>query len=201
MLLDLLNRFDADQNNPNLQVDSMRPFKRRRSQEFSSKSVSRSVFPVNLTKNFTFHYTGSMAPATFPSQQNFAKRCHREINPLNQTNRRPFPRVLLAGFHHFLPPVPRVGIPYFFIDQSRGSGPQDSRLRSVASMIPIGACSCIVASIVLSASMTFLSLSDLDCVTPIVAIIFSVCSTVSTLLAIFTIKSDLKRPSQVVGRE
>ncbi|KAF8332183.1 hypothetical protein F5887DRAFT_1080925 [Amanita rubescens] len=71
-------------------------------------------------------------------------------------------------------------------------------------MFVIGACTCIMASIILSASVTFLTLSGLDSVmriTGFVALVSAIFSMASTLLAIFTIKADLERPPQVIGGE
>ncbi|KIL57234.1 hypothetical protein M378DRAFT_88160 [Amanita muscaria Koide BX008] len=177
-LLDLLNRFDADQNKANLQVDVA----------IQTRTIARILIRVAQWR-----------------QQHFRpnKPLPKDVTGKSpQPNyRRPFPRVLLD----FTISCLCLGIPYLFIDRSRDHRmDEESGLRSVAPMLAIGACSCIMASIVLSASVTFLSLSGLDSVTRIagfVAIISAVCSMASTLLAIFTIKSDLERPPQVVGGE
>ncbi|KAF8329904.1 hypothetical protein F5887DRAFT_896488 [Amanita rubescens] len=115
--------------------------------------------------------------------------------------RRAFPRVLVD----FTISCLCLGIPYFFLDRSRDHrADEESGLRTAAPMFVIGACTCIMASIILSASVTFLTLSGLDSVMRIagfVALVSAIFSMASTLLAIFTIKADLERPPQVIGGE
>ncbi|KAF8625005.1 hypothetical protein AX15_005599 [Amanita polypyramis BW_CC] len=175
-LLDLLNRFDNEQNR---QVDTA----------IQTRTIARILLRVAQWR-----------------QQHFrpSKPLPKDVTAKTAkvpSYRRPFPRVILD----FTISCLCLGIPYFFLDRSRDHrADEESGLRSAAPMFVIGACTCIMASVVLSASVTLLSLSGLDSIMRIagfVAIISAVCSMASTLLAIFTIKADLERPPQVIGGE
>lgn len=104
-----------------------------------------------------------------------------------------------------------LGIPYFFYGRhrpgSRFSVDEEGStvaLRSPGPMLVLGACTCLVAAIVLSASVTFLSLPGLDNyarVASLVAILCASFSVTSTGVAVFRYKADLERPAANVGIE
>ncbi|PPQ77168.1 hypothetical protein CVT25_010796 [Psilocybe cyanescens] len=102
-----------------------------------------------------------------------------------------------------LPPAPRR-IPYLFIERARHSGrladEESGMLRSASPMVVIGACTCLVAAIVLSASVTFLSLPGLDSVARtagMVAVLFAAFAMVATGVAVLRHKADMERPPNV----
>ncbi|KAK2463729.1 hypothetical protein APHAL10511_004222 [Amanita phalloides] len=175
-LLDLLNRFDDDKNR---QVDTA----------IQTRTIARILLRVAQWRQQHFRPNKPL-PKDVTAQTAKAP-----------SYRRPFPRVLLD----FTISLLCLGIPYFFLDRSREHrADEESGLRTAAPMFVIGACTCIMASIVLSATVTFLTLSGLDSIMRIagfVALISAVFSMASTLLAIFTIKADLERPPQVIGGE
>ncbi|KAI3614483.1 hypothetical protein WG66_009710 [Moniliophthora roreri] len=91
-----------------------------------------------------------------------------------------------------------LGIPYLFLNrlQHHRLDEESGMLRGAGPMMVIGASTCLVAAIVLSASVTFLSLPGLDAIARIaglVAILLSTFSMASTVVAIFKYKSDLER--------
>jgi len=98
-----------------------------------------------------------------------------------------------------------LGIPYIFLDRHQSHRlDEESGLRSSAPMFVIGACTCLIAAILLSASVTFLSLPGLDNIARVagfIAILFSSFSMASTVVAIFKYKADLERPAAHVGGE
>lgn len=98
-----------------------------------------------------------------------------------------------------------LGIPYIFFERNQQHRlDEESGLRSSAPMFVIGACTCLIAAILLSASVTFLSLPGLDSIARLagfVAILFSSFSMASTLVAIFKYKADLERPAAHLGGE
>ncbi|TFK20580.1 hypothetical protein FA15DRAFT_658990 [Coprinopsis marcescibilis] len=102
-----------------------------------------------------------------------------------------------------------LGIPYLFLERSRlGNGRFDEESgtlgRSAGPVFIIGACTCLVAAIVLSAAVTFLSLPGLDHIARtagLVAILFASFAMASTLVAIFKYKNDLERSVSFVGLE
>ncbi|KAK0212739.1 hypothetical protein DFS33DRAFT_1377207 [Desarmillaria ectypa] len=98
-----------------------------------------------------------------------------------------------------------LGIPYIFYNRSHHRGmDEEGGIRSAAPMLVIGACTCLVAAIVLSASVTFLSLPGLDNVARIVGlltVLFSAFSLTSTVIAIFKYKSDAERAVSFIGGE
>ncbi|KJA17727.1 hypothetical protein HYPSUDRAFT_146154 [Hypholoma sublateritium FD-334 SS-4] len=116
--------------------------------------------------------------------------------------RRPFHRTLFD----FVVSCLCLGIPYLFLERTRMSTRIDHESGVLRSnpMIIIGACTCLVAAIVLSASVTFLSLPGLDNVartSGMVAVVFASFSLVSTAVAILRHKTDLGRPIPHVGIE
>ncbi|KAF8804295.1 hypothetical protein BYT27DRAFT_6700590 [Phlegmacium glaucopus] len=123
---------------------------------------------------------------------------HHPIAP-----RRPFRRAILDFFVSCL----FLGIPYIFFERSRllsSRTDEESGLRNATPTLVIGACTCLVAAIVLSASVTFISLPGLDPFSRtagMVAIVFATFSMASTVVAIFRHKADLERPISNVGIE
>ncbi|KAF8179221.1 hypothetical protein BJ912DRAFT_855727, partial [Pholiota molesta] len=116
--------------------------------------------------------------------------------------RRPVRRALFD----FLVSCLCLGIPYIFLERARLSarGDPESGMYRQNSMVIIGACTCLVAAIVLSASVTFLSLPGLDSVARtagMVAVVFATFSLVATGVAILRHKADLERPISHVGIE
>ncbi|GLB34349.1 hypothetical protein LshimejAT787_0112330 [Lyophyllum shimeji] len=99
-----------------------------------------------------------------------------------------------------------LGIPYLFFERSRPCRlDEESGVRGAAGpTFIVGACTCLIAAIVLSASVTFLSLPGLDNfsrVAGFVAALFAAVSMCATLVALFRYKSDLESPVSHVGSE
>ncbi|KAG7440014.1 uncharacterized protein BT62DRAFT_911598, partial [Guyanagaster necrorhizus] len=98
-----------------------------------------------------------------------------------------------------------LGIPYIFYNRSQHRGiDEEGGIRSAAPMLVIGACTCLVAAIVLSASVTFLSLPGLDNVARAVGlltVLFSAFSLTSTVVAIFKYKSDAESAVSFISGE
>ncbi|KAF8633517.1 hypothetical protein AX17_004430 [Amanita inopinata Kibby_2008] len=178
-LLDLLRRFDKKDRGSNLQIDM----------GIQTRTIARVLIRVVQWRQQ--HYRPNK-PLPLDATPKYAKA------PIH---RRHFPRVIID----FMISCLCLGIPFFFLDRTREHRlDEESGMRSAAPMFVIGACTCIMAAIVLSASVTFLTLQGLDSVMRIasfVAIVSAICSMASTLLAIFTIKADLERPPQVIGGE
>ncbi|THU85092.1 hypothetical protein K435DRAFT_783467 [Dendrothele bispora CBS 962.96] len=79
-----------------------------------------------------------------------------------------------------------------------GFGMRAVGMRDAGPLLLIGACTCLVAAIVLSASVTFLSLPGLDSISRVVgfvAIILAGFSMMSTVLALFSYKNEMDRTS------
>ncbi|KAJ7595978.1 hypothetical protein C8J56DRAFT_923679 [Mycena floridula] len=114
----------------------------------------------------------------------------------HRPHRRPVRRVLVD----FVISCFCLGIPYIFFNRYNQSRlDQESGLRNAAPILVIGASTCLMAAIVLSASVTFLSLPGMDNIARVVgfvAILFASFSMASTLVAILRYKADLER---VVG--
>ncbi|EAU87242.2 hypothetical protein CC1G_12460 [Coprinopsis cinerea okayama7 len=121
--------------------------------------------------------------------------------------RRGFPR----AFFDLVISIICLGLPYLFIDRSRIGGRSDeehgtlgSPMRSHGAILIMGGCACLMAAIVLSASVTFLALPGLESISrtaALVAILFSSFSMASTLVAVFKAKSDVERAVGVIGLE
>ncbi|KAF9535176.1 hypothetical protein CPB83DRAFT_831235 [Crepidotus variabilis] len=126
--------------------------------------------------------------------------------PSLPNQRRPFQRAVFDFFVLCL----CLGIPYFFMERARLAGSradeESGLFRGPASMLLVGAFACIIsrgiivlvgkAAIILSASVTFLSLSGLDGVTRttgMVAILFAAFAMAATGVAILRHKADLER--------
>ncbi|OBZ70382.1 hypothetical protein A0H81_09801 [Grifola frondosa] len=116
-------------------------------------------------------------------------------------HRVPFRRTILDFFVSCL----CLGIPYLFLDRSNHHHmDEESGMRGAGPMLMVAACSCLVAAVILSASVTFLSLPQLDDVARLaglIAILFSASSMVSTVVALFRYKTDLERTVVYVGGE
>ncbi|KAJ2929720.1 hypothetical protein H1R20_g7364, partial [Candolleomyces eurysporus] len=103
-----------------------------------------------------------------------------------------------------------LGIPYLFLERARSFGAGGGRIiddestgggllrtgvgSSAGPVFVVGACACLVAAIVLSASVTFLSLPGLDGFTRIAglgAVLFACLSMAATLVAFFRVKYDM----------
>ncbi|KAF9008065.1 hypothetical protein BDQ17DRAFT_1237288 [Cyathus striatus] len=114
---------------------------------------------------------------------------------------RPFRRIALDIFISCI----CLGIPYIFVERGQHHRIDvESGIRAPGPMFIIGACTCLVAAIVLSASVTFLSLPGLDSVARVaglVAILFASFSMASTIVAIFRYKTDMARTLSLVGGE
>ncbi|RDB19890.1 hypothetical protein Hypma_013085 [Hypsizygus marmoreus] len=115
--------------------------------------------------------------------------------------RRPFRRALVD----FVVSCLCLGIPYIFFERTRSHRlDEESGLRNPAPMLVVGACTCLIAAIVLSASVTFLSLPGLDSIARVagfVAILFASFSMASTVVAIFRYKADMESSVSHIGRE
>ncbi|KAH6908970.1 hypothetical protein BKA70DRAFT_1222523 [Coprinopsis sp. MPI-PUGE-AT-0042] len=120
------------------------------------------------------------------------------------TRRRPFYRVLSDVVVSIL----CLGLPWLFVGRSRGSMGEEhgsmGSARGVGAIFVVGACTCIAAAIILSASITFLSLQGLALLPRIailVAIVFATLAMASTLVAVFKHKADVQRTSNVLDFE
>ncbi|PFH45166.1 hypothetical protein AMATHDRAFT_78084 [Amanita thiersii Skay4041] len=177
-LLDLLNRFD-NKKSSNLNVDI----------GIQSRTIARILIRVVQWRQQHFRPKKALPKDVTP----------RGIKP--PSSHRPILRIILDWTISVL----CLGIPFFFMDRTHHHRlDEESGIRSAAPIFIIGACSCIMAAIVLSASVTFLALPGLDSfmrVASIVAIFSAILSMASTLLAIFTVKADLERPPQIIGGE
>ncbi|KAI0690265.1 hypothetical protein BC835DRAFT_1365422 [Cytidiella melzeri] len=98
-----------------------------------------------------------------------------------------------------------LGIPYLFMDRSnRHRVDEESGLRSQGPFLIISSCACLVAAVILSASVTLLTLPGLDDLARLagmIAILFSASSMVSSVVALFKFKADMERTVVYVGGE
>ncbi|KAJ7101858.1 hypothetical protein C8R43DRAFT_938218 [Mycena crocata] len=94
-----------------------------------------------------------------------------------------------------------LGVPYLFynhpsyhrVDAEGGVG-VGAGARSILPVLVLGACTCLLAAILLSASITFLSLPGLDSagrVAVLVVVLLAACSMASGLVALFRYKAEL----------
>ncbi|KAF9254329.1 hypothetical protein L218DRAFT_550583 [Marasmius fiardii PR-910] len=96
-----------------------------------------------------------------------------------------------------------LGVPYIFMNRMHPhrfldeEGGATNVLKGAAvPMLVIGACTCLVAAIILSASVTFLSLPGLDAISRVVGLVAALLATfsmIATVVAVFKYKSDLER--------
>ncbi|KAH9947203.1 hypothetical protein B0H21DRAFT_692432 [Amylocystis lapponica] len=98
-----------------------------------------------------------------------------------------------------------LGIPYLFLDRSHPRRiDEEGGVRNTGPMLMVAACACLVAAVILSASVTFISLPGLDDIARLaglLAILFSASSMVSTVIALFRYKADVERTVVYVGHE
>ncbi|KAL0568569.1 hypothetical protein V5O48_013414 [Marasmius crinis-equi] len=131
---------------------------------------------------------------------------------------KPFPQDVPNTKRHVVHPTPPVpfrkrfldfivsifflGVPYIFMNRMHPARFLDEEggmnvLRGAAApMMVIGACTCLVAAIILSASVTFLSLPGLDAISRVVGLVSALLATfsmIATVIAVFKYKSDLER--------
>jgi hypothetical protein len=126
-------------------------------------------------------------------------------HPFPVQQHRPFRR----AFFDFVISCICLGIPYFFLERAhlggRSSTDEESGLiRGPAPILIVGACTCLMAALVLSASVTFLSLPGLDGITrsaSMVAVLFAAFAVAATGVAVLRHKADLERPIAHVGVE
>ncbi|KAJ7362301.1 hypothetical protein DFH08DRAFT_910723 [Mycena albidolilacea] len=89
-----------------------------------------------------------------------------------------------------------LGVPYLFYTRGyhRGDAEGGTGARSVLPILLIGACTCLLAAVLLSASITFLSLPGLDHIARVVALVVVLLAAgamASGLVALFRYKSEL----------
>ncbi|KII94553.1 hypothetical protein PLICRDRAFT_98675 [Plicaturopsis crispa FD-325 SS-3] len=100
----------------------------------------------------------------------------------------------------FVVSVVCLGIPYIFMNRSHFHRvDEEGGLQSAGPMLVVGACACLIAAIVLSASVTFISLPGLDSVARVagfVAILTSTASMVSALIVLFRYKADAQQSAR-----
>jgi len=99
-----------------------------------------------------------------------------------------------------------LGLPYLFLRRANHLRitDEESVARSAGPMLAIGACSCLVAAIILSASVTLVSLPGLDNfgrIAGFVAILCSAASMISAVIALFRYKADVERAVVYMGGE
>ncbi|KAI9466985.1 hypothetical protein BJY52DRAFT_35421 [Lactarius psammicola] len=92
-----------------------------------------------------------------------------------------------------------LGLPYLFLERSHHQRfDAEGGIRSIAGpMLVVGGFACLIAAIILSASVTFITLPGMDDVSRIagfLAILLSASSLVSAVIALFRYKSDIEHP-------
>ncbi|KAI9448062.1 hypothetical protein H4582DRAFT_57962 [Lactarius indigo] len=92
-----------------------------------------------------------------------------------------------------------LGLPYLFLERSHHQRfDAEGGVRSIAGpMLVVGGFACLIAAIILSASVTFITLPGMDDVSRIagfIAIFLSASSLVSAVIALFRYKSDIEHP-------
>ncbi|KAI0337961.1 hypothetical protein BDW22DRAFT_1338908 [Trametopsis cervina] len=121
--------------------------------------------------------------------------------PIPSTRRVPFRR----AFADVIMSILCLGIPYLFMDRSsRHHIDEESGMRSQGPVLIIGACACLVAAVILSASVTLMTLPGLDDIARLagmIAILFSASSMVSSVVALFKFKADVERTVVYIGGE
>ncbi|KAJ6576996.1 hypothetical protein DFH09DRAFT_914159 [Mycena vulgaris] len=95
-----------------------------------------------------------------------------------------------------------LGVPYLFYNRAgfhRADAEGGTAERSVLPVLVLGACTCLLAALLLSASITFLSLPGLDNIARVAAfivVLLAACSMASSLVALFRYKSELAEAAQ-----
>ncbi|KAI0307190.1 hypothetical protein B0F90DRAFT_534019 [Multifurca ochricompacta] len=92
-----------------------------------------------------------------------------------------------------------LGLPYLFLERSHHQRfDAEGGVRSIAGpMLVVGAFACLIAAIILSASVTFITLPGIDDVSRVagfLAILLSASSLISAVIALFRYKSDIEHP-------
>lgn len=92
-----------------------------------------------------------------------------------------------------------LGLPYLFLERSHHQRfDAEGGVRNIAGpMLVVGGFACLIAAIILSASVTFITLPGLDDVSRIsgfLAILLSAFSLISAVIALFRYKSDIEHP-------
>jgi len=92
-----------------------------------------------------------------------------------------------------------LGLPYLFLERSHHQRfDAEGGVRNIAGpMLVVGGFACLIAAIILSASVTFITLPDIDDVSRIsgfLAILLSAFSLISAVIALFRYKSDIEHP-------
>ncbi|EPQ58857.1 hypothetical protein GLOTRDRAFT_69836 [Gloeophyllum trabeum ATCC 11539] len=113
----------------------------------------------------------------------------------------PFRRTLFD----FVVSVVCLGIPYIFMDRtSHRRLDEESNLRNAGPMLMIGACACLLAAILLSASVTFLSFPGLDDVARVsgfLTVLCSIASMAAWVISMFRYNTETERTVRFVGQE
>ncbi|KIY67714.1 hypothetical protein CYLTODRAFT_352645 [Cylindrobasidium torrendii FP15055 ss-10] len=97
-----------------------------------------------------------------------------------------------------------LGVPFLFATRMRHRMDIESGVHKTGSMFLLCAGTCLVAAVVLSASVTFLSLPGLDNIARIaglVSVLLAAFSIASTVPAIFRYKADVERASAMLNSE
>ncbi|KAI9508917.1 hypothetical protein F5148DRAFT_979083, partial [Russula earlei] len=92
-----------------------------------------------------------------------------------------------------------LGLPYLFLERSHHQRfDTEGGVRSTAGpMLVVGALACLIAAIILSASVTFITLPGIDDISRVagfLAILLSASSLISAVIALFRYKSDIENP-------
>ncbi|KAF8272452.1 hypothetical protein EI94DRAFT_1566271 [Lactarius quietus] len=92
-----------------------------------------------------------------------------------------------------------LGLPYLFLERSHHQRfDAEGGVRNIAGpMLVVGGFACLIAAIILSASVTFITLPGIDDVSRIsgfLAILLSASSLISAVIALFRYKSDIEHP-------
>ncbi|KAJ7732450.1 hypothetical protein B0H16DRAFT_1581508 [Mycena metata] len=99
-----------------------------------------------------------------------------------------------------------LGVPYLFYNRAnfhRVDAEGGITARNMLPVLLIGACTCLLAAILLSASITFLLLPGLDNIARVVALVvvlLAACSMASGLVALFRYKAELAEGAQSTGQ-
>jgi len=92
-----------------------------------------------------------------------------------------------------------LGLPYLFLERSHHQRfDTEGGARSTAGpMLVVGALACLIAAVILSASVTFITLPGIDDISRVagfLAILLSASSLISAVIALFRYKSDIENP-------
>ncbi|EKM48519.1 uncharacterized protein PHACADRAFT_132348 [Phanerochaete carnosa HHB-10118-sp] len=130
----------------------------------------------------------------FPSD---SRKSARALTESRVTLRRIFMDLIMSVFC--------LGIPYLFMGRSfHHRVDEESGMRSQGPFLVISACACLIAAVILSASVTLLTLPGLDDIARLagmIAILLSASSMVSAVAALFKYKADIERTVVYVGGE